>query len=227
MKYWSCTKSGFSESDDVIQTLCLRVKNTSVRPSLDETFWACSTCSTTQWTGFTFAPLERRSRGLREVFVFVLRLQLDSAACKEMSVSDTEVSDVTWTDNGTFNLSEGHTPQTENSEGTFRSLHTSKSRMFSSPESFPSQQRATDIISNIDLNHRLKSIKVIRSDVRRFYLFKPAWFSAQRQVGLSFRLPPLGVRLSPPSSRTAVTHRQSFILNTFISWIKKDSFQQK
>uniref|UniRef100_A0A3Q0QXM9 Reticulophagy regulator 1 n=1 Tax=Amphilophus citrinellus TaxID=61819 RepID=A0A3Q0QXM9_AMPCI len=41
---------------------------------------------------------------------------LDSTACKEMSVSDTEVSDVTWTDNGTFNLSEGHTPQTENSE---------------------------------------------------------------------------------------------------------------
>lgn len=36
-----------------------------------------------------------------------------------MSVSDTEVSDVTWTDNGTFNLSEGHTPQTENSDGTF------------------------------------------------------------------------------------------------------------
>ncbi|XP_070701541.1 reticulophagy regulator 1 [Pempheris klunzingeri] len=42
--------------------------------------------------------------------------KLDSTACKEMSVSDTEVSDVTWTDNGTFNLSEGHTPQTENSE---------------------------------------------------------------------------------------------------------------
>ncbi|XP_029971785.1 reticulophagy regulator 1 isoform X2 [Salarias fasciatus] len=42
--------------------------------------------------------------------------KLDSAACKEMSVSDTEVSDVTWTDNGTFNLSEGHTPQTENSD---------------------------------------------------------------------------------------------------------------
>lgn len=45
-------------------------------------------------------------------------LQLDSTVCKEMSVSDTEVSDMTWTDNGTFNLSEGHTPQTENSEGT-------------------------------------------------------------------------------------------------------------
>ncbi|XP_041849202.1 reticulophagy regulator 1-like [Melanotaenia boesemani] len=42
--------------------------------------------------------------------------KLDSAVCKEMSVSDTEVSDLTWTDNGTFNLSEGHTPQTENSE---------------------------------------------------------------------------------------------------------------
>ncbi|XP_035026362.2 reticulophagy regulator 1 isoform X1 [Hippoglossus stenolepis] len=42
--------------------------------------------------------------------------QLDSTVCKDMSVSDTEVSEVTWTDNGTFNLSEGHTPQTENSE---------------------------------------------------------------------------------------------------------------
>ncbi len=37
--------------------------------------------------------------------------------CKELSISDTEVSEITWTDNGTFNLSEGHTPQTENSEG--------------------------------------------------------------------------------------------------------------
>ncbi|TNM97674.1 hypothetical protein fugu_013920, partial [Takifugu bimaculatus] len=42
--------------------------------------------------------------------------KLDSTVCKEMSVSDTDASDVTWTDNGTFNLSEGHTPQTENSE---------------------------------------------------------------------------------------------------------------
>lgn len=45
--------------------------------------------------------------------------QLDSTVCKDMSVSDTEASDVTWTDNGTFNLSEGHTPQTDNSDGTF------------------------------------------------------------------------------------------------------------
>ncbi|XP_039610824.1 reticulophagy regulator 1 [Polypterus senegalus] len=35
---------------------------------------------------------------------------------KELSVSDTEVSEPSWTDNGTFNLSEGHTPQTENSD---------------------------------------------------------------------------------------------------------------
>ncbi|XP_051771717.1 reticulophagy regulator 1 isoform X2 [Ctenopharyngodon idella] len=43
--------------------------------------------------------------------------KMDSTVCKELSISDTEVSDVTWTDNGTFNLSEGNTPQTENSEG--------------------------------------------------------------------------------------------------------------
>ncbi|XP_061654769.1 reticulophagy regulator 1 isoform X2 [Phyllopteryx taeniolatus] len=40
--------------------------------------------------------------------------KLDSAACKELSVSDTSVSEVTWTDN--LNLSEENTPQTENSE---------------------------------------------------------------------------------------------------------------
>ncbi|XP_051554970.1 reticulophagy regulator 1-like isoform X2 [Myxocyprinus asiaticus] len=46
--------------------------------------------------------------------------KLDSTVCKELSVSDTEVSEVTWTDNGTFNLSEGNTPQTENSEDSDR-----------------------------------------------------------------------------------------------------------
>ncbi|XP_077412519.1 reticulophagy regulator 1 [Vanacampus margaritifer] len=46
--------------------------------------------------------------------------KLDSAACKELSVSDTSVSDVTWTDN--LNLSEENTPQTENSEDLDREL---------------------------------------------------------------------------------------------------------
>ncbi|KAE8597644.1 hypothetical protein XENTR_v10016546 [Xenopus tropicalis] len=35
---------------------------------------------------------------------------------KELSVSDTEPSEVSWTDNGTFNLSEGYTPQTDTSD---------------------------------------------------------------------------------------------------------------
>lgn len=46
--------------------------------------------------------------------------KMDSTVCKELSLSDTEVSEVTWTDNGTFNLSEGHTPQTENSDDSDR-----------------------------------------------------------------------------------------------------------
>lgn len=36
---------------------------------------------------------------------------------KELSVSDTDISEVSWTDNGTFNLSEGNTPQTDTSDG--------------------------------------------------------------------------------------------------------------
>ncbi|XP_065132586.1 reticulophagy regulator 1 [Paramisgurnus dabryanus] len=46
--------------------------------------------------------------------------KVDSTVCRELSISDTEVSEVTWTDNGTFNLSEGNTPQTENSEDSDR-----------------------------------------------------------------------------------------------------------
>ncbi|XP_043921156.1 reticulophagy regulator 1 [Protopterus annectens] len=39
-----------------------------------------------------------------------------SVAAREMSVSDTEPSEPSWTENGTFNLSEGHTPQTDTSD---------------------------------------------------------------------------------------------------------------
>lgn len=35
---------------------------------------------------------------------------------KELSISGTEPSDLSWTDNGTFNLSEGYTPQTDSSD---------------------------------------------------------------------------------------------------------------
>ncbi|XP_053360983.1 reticulophagy regulator 1 [Clarias gariepinus] len=61
--------------------------------------------------------------------------KLDSMVCRELSVSDTEVSEVTWTDNGTFNLSEGHTPQTENSEDLDRR---SEEEVFSGLTEFPS-----------------------------------------------------------------------------------------
>nr|XP_025977645.1 reticulophagy regulator 1 isoform X1 [Dromaius novaehollandiae] len=39
-----------------------------------------------------------------------------AAVAKELSVSDTDVSEVSWTDNGTFNLSEGYSPQTDTSD---------------------------------------------------------------------------------------------------------------
>ncbi|XP_038142089.1 reticulophagy regulator 1 [Cyprinodon tularosa] len=73
--------------------------------------------------------------------------KLDSTVCKEMSVSDTEVSDVTWTDNGTFNLSEGHTPQTENSEDL------DKEELFTAdlPE-FPSLDNGTTTNGDDDLS---------------------------------------------------------------------------
>ncbi|KAJ8403236.1 hypothetical protein AAFF_G00354530 [Aldrovandia affinis] len=50
-----------------------------------------------------------------EIDLSALCPKMDLTVCKDLSISDTEASEVTWTD-GTFNLSEGHTPQTENSE---------------------------------------------------------------------------------------------------------------
>ncbi|XP_034980832.1 reticulophagy regulator 1 isoform X1 [Zootoca vivipara] len=39
-----------------------------------------------------------------------------TVVAREMSVSDTDISEVSWTDNGTFNLSEANTPQTDTSD---------------------------------------------------------------------------------------------------------------
>uniref|UniRef100_A0A493TGK8 Reticulophagy regulator 1 n=1 Tax=Anas platyrhynchos platyrhynchos TaxID=8840 RepID=A0A493TGK8_ANAPP len=45
-----------------------------------------------------------------KTFLFTLML------CMGLLLSDTDVSEVSWTDNGTFNLSEGYSPQTDTSE---------------------------------------------------------------------------------------------------------------
>ncbi|ELK16823.1 Protein FAM134B [Pteropus alecto] len=58
-----------------------------------------------------------------------------TVAAKELSVSDTDVSEVTWTDNGTFNLSEGYTPQTDTSDDLDRPIEEVFSRELSD---FPS-----------------------------------------------------------------------------------------
>ncbi|XP_048867648.1 reticulophagy regulator 1 isoform X2 [Brienomyrus brachyistius] len=80
--------------------------------------------------------LQRRDE-ISEADESALFPKLDSTVCKEMSVSDTEASEVTWTDNGTFNLSEGHTPQTENSEDLDRRSDVDEVFMGGIPE-FPS-----------------------------------------------------------------------------------------
>ncbi|KAM5264768.1 reticulophagy regulator 1 isoform 2-T2 [Ctenodactylus gundi] len=63
-----------------------------------------------------------------------------TAAAKELSVSDTDVSEVSWTDNGTFNLSEGYTPQTDTSDDLDRPSEEVFSRDLSD---FPSVENGT------------------------------------------------------------------------------------
>ncbi|XP_053448857.1 reticulophagy regulator 1 isoform X2 [Nycticebus coucang] len=63
-----------------------------------------------------------------------------TAAAKELSVSDTDISEVTWTDNGTFNLSEGYTPQTDTSDDLDRPSEEVFSRDLSD---FPSLENGT------------------------------------------------------------------------------------
>ncbi|XP_034379099.1 reticulophagy regulator 1 isoform X1 [Arvicanthis niloticus] len=63
-----------------------------------------------------------------------------TVAAKELSVSDTDVSEVSWTDNGTFNLSEGYTPQTDTSDDLDRPSEEVFSRDLSD---FPSLENGT------------------------------------------------------------------------------------
>ncbi|EHB02940.1 Protein FAM134B, partial [Heterocephalus glaber] len=63
-----------------------------------------------------------------------------TVAAKELSVSDTDVSEVSWTDNGTFNLSEGYTPQTDTSDDLDRPSEDVFSRDLSD---FPSVENGT------------------------------------------------------------------------------------
>ncbi|EPY75339.1 hypothetical protein CB1_001692007 [Camelus ferus] len=72
--------------------------------------------------------------------VFVLTQISLTTAAKELSVSDTDVSEVTWTDNGTFNLSEGYTPQTDTSDDLDRPSEEVFSRDLSD---FPSLENGT------------------------------------------------------------------------------------
>ncbi|XP_059509771.1 reticulophagy regulator 1 [Stegostoma tigrinum] len=59
---------------------------------------------------------ERKSEDESEVDTSALCLKVSSSgAGKELCISDTEPSE-TWTENGTFNLSGGHTPQTDASD---------------------------------------------------------------------------------------------------------------
>lgn len=54
------------------------------------------------------------------IFSFILLSQFDDAVvAKELAMTDSEHSDaeVSFTENGTFNLSRGQTPLTEGSEG--------------------------------------------------------------------------------------------------------------
>lgn len=56
----------------------------------------------------------------------------DSMFAKELEISDVEHSDaeVSYTENGTFNLSRGQTPNTDGSEGTFWSFNEDSTSSF-------------------------------------------------------------------------------------------------
>ncbi|XP_067857988.1 reticulophagy regulator 1 [Heptranchias perlo] len=60
---------------------------------------------------------ERKSEDESEADTSALCPKVSSSGVgKELSISDTEPSETSWTENGTFNLSGGHTPQTDASD---------------------------------------------------------------------------------------------------------------
>lgn len=70
-----------------------------------------------QWMKARSKKLEKFPEENSEVDLSALYPQITPGTLvKELSISDTEPSELSWTENGTFNLSEGYTPQTDTSD---------------------------------------------------------------------------------------------------------------
>lgn len=70
-----------------------------------------------QWMKARSKKAEKSAEENSEVDLSALYPQITpGTVVKELSISDTEPSDLSWTENGTFNLSEGYTPQTDTSD---------------------------------------------------------------------------------------------------------------
>ncbi|XP_032075609.1 reticulophagy regulator 1 isoform X2 [Thamnophis elegans] len=67
-----------------------------------------------------------------------------ATAAKELSVSDTDISEISWTDNGTFNLSEGNTPQTDTSDVDFDRPSDHEEAFAKDLAEFPSVENGTE-----------------------------------------------------------------------------------
>ncbi|XP_078270189.1 reticulophagy regulator 1 [Rhinoraja longicauda] len=86
---------------------------------------------------------ERKSEDESEADTSALCPKISSSAAgKELSISDTEVSETSWTENGTFNLSGGHTPQTDASDDLDRPSDHEEAFARGLPE-FPSIDKGT------------------------------------------------------------------------------------
>ncbi|XP_018413958.1 PREDICTED: reticulophagy receptor FAM134B isoform X2 [Nanorana parkeri] len=70
-----------------------------------------------QWMKARSKKAEKSAEENSEIDLSALYPQITPGSIvKELSISDTEPSDLSWTENGTFNLSEGYTPQTDTSD---------------------------------------------------------------------------------------------------------------
>ncbi|XP_057564502.1 reticulophagy regulator 1 isoform X1 [Hippopotamus amphibius kiboko] len=105
-----------------------------------------------------------------------------TVAAKELSVSDTDVSEVSWTDNGTFNLSEGYTPQTDTSDDLDRPSEEVFSRDLSD---FPSLENGTGTNDEDELSLGLPS----ELKRRKEHLASGPRRSAERQSAAGLTLP--------------------------------------
>uniref|UniRef100_UPI00398E8E3F reticulophagy regulator 1-like isoform X2 n=1 Tax=Pristiophorus japonicus TaxID=55135 RepID=UPI00398E8E3F len=131
---------------------------------------------------------ERKSEDESEADTSALCPKVSSSGVgKELSISDTEPSETSWTENGTFNLSGGHTPQTDASDDLDRPSDHEEAFARDLPE-FPSIDNKGTMDDDDDLSIGIPTPPILNLEPNEADLYQEGIYMGAAVAGLALNL---------------------------------------